>query len=98
MCSIIYRKNFQHFFNSFRKKLQCLTIEFLFLDDSTEILIGFVLYAGEWGISITPSIIFIVVGGVGSHLNPPLSSPIIQYDHLHLKRRTKQTILNNGHP
>ena len=90
-------QKFSTFLQLIQKKLQCLTIEFLFLDDSTQILIGFEC-AREWGISITPSIIFIVVGGVGSHLNPPLSSPIIQYDHLHLKRRTKQTILNNGHP
>ncbi len=64
-------KYFQHFFNSFEKKLQCLTIEFLFLGRfNCNPYWAECVRAREWGISITPSIIFIVVGGVGSPFSP----------------------------
>ena len=96
MCSIIYRKIFQHFFNSFsKKKLQCLTIEFLFLDDSTEILIGFVCVRARIGHFNYALYYFYCCWWGGVTLLP--LSPLYN-DHLHRKRQTKQTILNNGHP
>ena len=94
MCSIIYRKIFQHFFNSFRKKTSMFNNRISFLDDSTEILIGFVCVCARMG-HFNYALYYFYCCWWGGVTYLPLSP--LYNDHLHRKRQTKQTILNNGH-